>query len=257
MPTGRRGVRTRRPFLFRSMVGPVRSPGLSSQMMCGRFTLRTRDRISLKGSSASELPFKARYNIAPGQTILAIADFGNGPELTSFVWGIIPSWSADGKGFINARCETLEGRPSFSESFQQRRCLIPADGFFEWRRLGRSKQPFYLQMKDESSFAFAGIWDQWNSGELLITSCAIITTTANELVAPLHDRMPAILLPESFDVWLDPETSASALKSLLSPFPSPRMKSHPVSSAVNYPENDNDQLIARMDVEVGTTPSLF
>lgn len=225
--------------------------------MCGRFTLRSRDPIKLKGSGALDLPFEARYNIAPGQTILAIANFGRGPELTSFVWGLIPSWSSDGKGFINARCETLEVKPSFSESFQQRRCLIPADGFFEWRRLGRSKQPFYLQFNDESPFAFAGIWDQWNSDEQLITSCAIITTTANELVRPLHDRMPAILLPESYDVWLDPNTNVSALKKLLSTFPSPRMKSHPVSSAVNYPENDNDQLIRRMDAEVGTTPSLF
>src|SRR5688500_9939796 len=225
--------------------------------MCGRYTLRTRDRIELKGSSPLELPFEPRYNIAPGQTVLAIADFGRGAELASFVWGLIPSWRRDGKGFINARCETLEARPSFSESFQQRRCLIPADGFFEWRRLGRSKQPFYLQLKDESPFAFAGIWDEENNGKELVTSCAIITTTANELVGPLHDRMPAILLPESYDVWLDPDTSVSELKKLLSPFPSPRMKSHPVSSAVNYPENDNDQLIKRMDVEVGTTPSLF
>jgi len=225
--------------------------------MCGRYTLRTRDRINLKGSSPLELPFEARYNIAPGQSVWAIAALGSGPELTSFVWGLIPSWSSDGKGFINARSETLEERPSFSESFQQRRCLIPADGFFEWRRLGCSRQPFYLQLKDESPFAFAGIWDQWNQGEKSISSCAIITTTGNELVAPLHDRMPVILAPESYDVWLDPNTSVPALKKLLSPFPSLRMMSHPVSSAVNYPENDNDQLIKRMDVEVGTTPSLF
>jgi len=154
-------------------------------------------------------------------------------------WGLIPSWSIDGRGFINARAETLDAKPSFSESFQQRRCLIPSDGFFEWRRLGKSKQPFYLQLMDESPFAFAGIWDQWNDGEKSVSSCAIITTTANELVAPLHDRMPAILLPESYDVWLDTNTSVSALKKLLSPFPSP-MKSYPVSTAVNHPENDND-----------------
>jgi putative SOS response-associated peptidase YedK len=230
---------------------------VSSECMCGRFTLRSRDRIKLKGLSNSDLPFEARYNIAPGQTILGIADFGHGPELTSFVWGLIPSWSNDGKGFINARCETLEAKPSFGESFQKRRCLIPSDGFFEWRRLGRSQQPFYLQLKDESPFAFAGIWDQWNNGEELVTSCAIITTAANELVGPLHDRMPAILPAESYDAWLDPNTDRATLKKLLSPFPASQMKSHPVSSAVNHPENDNDQLITRMDVEVGMTPSLF
>ena len=223
--------------------------------MCGRFTLRSRDRIKLKGLTVSELPFESRYNIAPSQSILAIADFGHGTEFTSLTWGLIPSWSSDGKGFINARCETLETKPSFSESFERRRCLIPADGFFEWKKLGRSKQPFYLQLKDESPFAFAGIWDQWSNGEQLVTSCAIITTAANELVGPLHDRMPAILQTESYDAWLDPSTDRATLKKLLSPFPGSKMKSHPVSSAVNYPENDNAELIMRMDVEVGT--SLF
>jgi len=100
--------------------------------MCGRFTLHSRDRIQIKGSSPLDLPFDARYNIAPGQNILAIADFGSGPECRSLVWGLIPSWSSDGKGFINARAETLEDRPSFSDSFRLRRCLIPADGFFEF-----------------------------------------------------------------------------------------------------------------------------
>ena len=231
--------------------------GIVLRVMCGRFTLRTRDRIKLKGLTVSELPFESRYNIAPSQSILAIADFGHGTELTSLTWGLIPSWSSDGKGFINARCETLETKPSFSESFQQRRCLIPSDGFFEWRRLGRSKQPFYFQLKDESPFAFAGIWDQWRNGEQLVTSCAIITTAANELVEPLHDRMPAILQMESYEDWLRPNRDLAALKKLLSPFPASKMKSHPVSSAVNYPENDNGELIKRMDAEVGTTPSLF
>ncbi len=100
--------------------------------MCGRFTLRSSDRIKLKGSHALDLPFEPRYNIAPSQTILAVEDFGQGPELASMVWGLIPSWSSDGKGFINARAETLEEKPSFSDSFRLRRCLIPADGFFEF-----------------------------------------------------------------------------------------------------------------------------
>jgi putative SOS response-associated peptidase YedK len=158
----------------------------------------SRDRIKLKWLSTSEFPVEERYNIAPGQTILAIADFGRGPEPISIVCRLIPSGSNDGKGFINARCETLEERPSFSESFQRRRCLIPADGFFEWRRLG-DRRPFYLQLRDESPLAFGGIWDQWDNGEPLITSCAIITTAANELVGPLQDRMLAILPAESYD----------------------------------------------------------
>ena len=148
-------------------------------------------------------------------------------------------------------------KASFSESYQQRRCLIPSDGFFEWRRLGRSKQPFYLQLKDESPFAFAGIWDQWSNGEQLVASCAIITTAANEVVGQLHDRMPAILLPESYDVWLSCKTDPTLLKKLLMPFPARKMKSYPVSIAVNHPENDSGELVMRVDAEVGTTPSLF
>jgi len=225
--------------------------------MCSRFTLRTRDRIKLKGLYDSHLPFEARYNIAPGQNVAAIGDFGTGLELTALSWGLIPSWSAEEKGFINARAETLEDKPSFGESFRLRRCLIPADGFFEWERVGRSKRPFYFQLSDESQFAFAGIWDQWRSGDKSIKSCAIITTPANELIEPLHDRMPAILRPESYRVWLDPKTDPGVLKEILAPFASSKMKSYPVSSAVNHPENDNKDLIERVDYEVGTTRSLF
>jgi putative SOS response-associated peptidase YedK len=225
--------------------------------MCGRFTLHSRDRIRLKGLNTLDLPFESRYNIAPSQNVLTIADFGKGIEARFLTWGLIPSWSTDGKGFINARAETLEEKPSFSESFQQRRCLIPADGFFEWRRLGRSKQPFYLQLKDEAAFAFAGIWDQWNDGEKSISSCAIITTTANEIVKKLHDRMPAILVPESYDIWLSPNTDSDLLKKLLKPFPAWKMTGHQVSSAVNHPENDCEELVVRVDYEKGMTPSLF
>ncbi|HEY5883563.1 MAG TPA: SOS response-associated peptidase [Pyrinomonadaceae bacterium] len=225
--------------------------------MCGRFTLHSRDRIKLKGSQTLDLPFEARYNIAPSQEVLAIADYGSGPEVRSLLWGLVPSWSLDRKGFINARAETLEERASFSESFQRRRCLIPASGFFEWRNVGRSRQPHYLQLDDESPFAFAGIWDRWRNSESSISSCAIITTAANELVAHLHHRMPAILEPDSYDVWLDRKTDPTELKKLLTPFPAPKMKSHPVSRAVNAPENDSENLIERVDAEVGTTPSLF
>jgi putative SOS response-associated peptidase YedK len=188
---------------------------------------------------------------------LTVVDFGHGVELSSLTWGLIPSWSSDGKGFINARCETLETKPSFSESFRLRRCLIPADGFFEWEQVGRSKRPFYFQLNDESQFAFAGIWDQWGSGEQSTKSCAIITTPANELIEQLHDRMPAILQPELYDAWLNPRTDSATLKEMLAPFPASQMKSHPVSRAVNDPDNDGSDLITRVDAEVGMTQSLF
>src|SRR5215471_18746117 len=142
--------------------------------MCGRFTLHSRDRIRLKGVVDLDLPFEARYNIAPSQNITVIADFGRGPETRSMVWGLIPSWSSDGKGFINARAETLEEKPSFSDSFRFRRCLIPADGFYEWKRSGRGKRPYYIQAGDQNPVMFAGIWDRWRNRDEMITSCAIV-----------------------------------------------------------------------------------
>ena len=225
--------------------------------MCGRFTLHSRDRIKLKGFTALDLPFEARYNIAPSQQILAIADFGGAIEARMLTWGLIPSWSTNGKGFINARAETLEEKPSFSESFRLRRCLIPADGFFEWKRTGREKRPYYIQPRDEEPVMFAGVWDTWRNRGELITSCAIITTAANELVAELHDRMPAILPPEFQDVWLSAKTSRNGLLRMLVPFPASEMKMHPVSATVNSPENDRVDLLAKVDPEIGQTLSLF
>lgn len=226
--------------------------------MCGRFTLKSPKRMKFAQlNGANQPPLLPRYNIAPSQTVLALADFGQGPELSPLTWGLIPSWSKDSKGFINARSETIETKASFSESFQTRRCLIPADGFFEWKRTGKAKQAFYFQLNDESVFAFAGVWDRWTKNGSSINSCAIITTEANELLHPIHDRMPVILHPELYGIWLDPRTGSAELKELLAPFPSSEMKSHPVGSGVNHPENDNAELVVRVDAEVGTTPSLF
>jgi putative SOS response-associated peptidase YedK len=225
--------------------------------MCGRFTLHSRDRIRLKGLATLDLPFEPRYNIAPSQRVLSLGDFGRGLEARLLTWGLIPSWSTDGKGFINARAETLEEKPSFSESFRLRRCLIPADGFFEWKRTGREKRPFYFQVDDEMPFAFAGIWDTWSNRGDVVTSCAIITTAANELVGELHDRMPAMLLDEFHDAWLDPSADRTVLTEMLKPFPSLMMKTYPVSSSVNSPDNDRADLLVRVDTEVGQTLSLF
>jgi len=225
--------------------------------MCGRFTLHSRDRIKIKGFTSLDLPFEARYNIAPSQQILTIADFGRGIETRMLTWGLIPSWSVDGKGFINARAETLEEKPSFSESFRLRRCLIPADGFFEWKRSGREKRPFYFYSRDEEPVMFAGLWDTWRTRGELITSCAIITTAANELVSELHDRMPAILSAHFHEAWLGPKTDRLELLGMLTPFPALKMNTHPVSTSVNSPDNDTLDLLARVDVEVGQTLSLF
>lgn len=225
--------------------------------MCGRFTLHSRDRIKLKGLPSLDLPFEARYNIAPSQEILAIADFGKGIEARMLTWGLIPSWSSDGKGFINARAETLEERPSFSDSFRLRRCLIPADGFFEWKRTGREKRPYYIQPIDQGPVMFAGIWDTWRNRRRMVTSCAIITTPANELVGELHNRMPAILPPEFEDAWLYRKTNRAELLGMLNAFPASEMRAHPVSISVNQPDIDRAELITRVDAESGMTLNLF
>jgi putative SOS response-associated peptidase YedK len=225
--------------------------------MCGRFTLHSRDRIKLKGFAALDLPFEPRYNIAPSQQILVIADFGKGIEARMLTWGLIPSWSTDGKGFINARAETLEEKPSFSESFRLRRCLIPADGFYEWKHSGREKRPYYIYGRDEEPLVFAGIWDTWRNRSEVIASCAIITTAANELVGEMHDRMPAILPPGVPETWLDRRTSRVKLLEMLRPYPASRMNIYPVGHSVNSPDHDAADLLARVDVKVGSTLSLF
>jgi putative SOS response-associated peptidase YedK len=223
--------------------------------MCGRFTLRSVDRIRIALANRVQLDqVVPRYNIAPTQPVLTLTSFDQPEEL---VWGLIPSWSKEPKAIINARAETLENRASFKESFERRRCLILADGFYEWRRAGKSKQAFFFQRKDEGAFAFAGIWDRWRKDGLTIKSCAIVTTSANELLMPVHDRMPVILPENAYELWVDSRVSTSELTKLLEPFPSGEMKSHPVSSKVNFADNEGEDLIERVDVEIGTTPSLF
>ena len=194
--------------------------------MCGRFTLRDPRRAKFDRQPIGGLfNLVPRYNIAPSQSVLAITERNAQLEASFYQWGLVPAWSSLPKGFINARAETLQEKPSFSESFQRRRCLIPADGFYEWKRSGKSKQPYYFQMKDEAPFAFAGIWDQWQGDGRLIVSCAIITTTPNELLASIHDRMPVILSPASHHAWLNDEATPAALAILLCPFPCGRNES--------------------------------
>ena len=226
--------------------------------MCGRFTLKSPGRTKIEGLNRSYLPpLFPRYNIAPSQGVLAIVQREAEREAVFLQWGLIPSWSKEPKGFINARGETLEEKPSFSESFQQRRCLIVADGFYEWARSGKWKQPYYFQLKDERPFAFAGIWDEWYRGDLSINSCAIITTTANDLLAPIHDRMPVILYPKSYEAWLSGDAKLLGLKELLLPYPASEMSSHPVGSDVNKPEIDRPNLVERVEESTGENLSLF
>jgi len=226
--------------------------------MCGRYTLRSRGSGKFYGVPESDLPFLApRYNIAPTQAVPVIVARGGERRLAAFQWGLIPSWSKEPKGFINARAETLADKPSFSESFQRRRCLIPADGFYEWQRHGRSKQPYFFQMKDEAPFAFAGIWDRWQGRGLSITSCAIITTTPNELLATIHDRMPVILDADGQEKWLRSDARTAELTGVLVPFPESRMKSFPVSSRVNGAAADDAELVEEVELRQEPTTGLL
>ena len=226
--------------------------------MCGRFTLKRSDRIKVGGLNHFDLDdFIPRYNIAPSQDILTVVEGASAREARLLQWGLIPSWSKEAKGIINARVETIEDKPSFKESFERRRCLILADGFYEWERNGKISQPYYFQMKDEAPFAFAGIWDRWRSGDRSITSCAIITTTANELLAEIHTRMPVILRPESYDLWLNENSRAADLKDLLVPFPATEMTSHPVGYDVNDVKNDGEGLLSEVVPNMGANMRLF
>lgn len=187
--------------------------GARAYIMCGRFTLtKPPDTITRHFATPAEATeFQPRYNIAPLQTVHAVRMpmEGGGRELIEAQWGLIPAWSRDPKSGlrpINAKAETLTARPMFRESFQHRRCLIPADGFYEWQVVGKRKQPWYIHRKDDDLFAFGGLWEGWQdpfSGNW-VTTCAIVTTPPNELLAPVHDRMPLIIAKSDYDTWLSP-----------------------------------------------------
>ena len=194
-----------------------------------------------------------RYNIAPTQPVVAVhASEGAGRNCEMMHWGLIPSWADDpaiGTRMINARAETVATKPSFRSAFRQRRCLVVADGFYEWQKLERRKQPHYIRLRDGKPFAFAGLWERWNKGEGgPLDTCTIITTSPNELIENLHDRMPVILPPNHFEDWLEPEPLAlSRLQDLLVPYPAEGMEAYPVSTYVNKPANDGPECVARVD----------
>jgi putative SOS response-associated peptidase YedK len=224
--------------------------------MCGRFTLKQPRRIPLAHIGYWRYEdFIPRYNIAPSQEVFTVVQDGEQREARMLQWGLIPYWSKEPKGIINARVETIEEKPSFNDSFQKRRCLIFADGFYEWERNGKISQPYYFQMSDGAPFAFAGIWDRWRSESRSITACAIITTTANELLAQIHTRMPVILEAESYDLWLTGRTAD--VKSLLTPFPASAMTSHTVSRDVNDTKIDDEHLVHPAGPEAGANLRLF
>lgn len=221
--------------------------------MCGRF-VQASDPAAL--SHLFTLPiaaipdFRPRYNLAPTQPALVLRrePQGGEKEATFLTWGLIPSWAKDpsiGNKLINARAETLAEKPAFRAAFRRRRCLVPADGFFEWKKAGKSKQPYFISHQDGSPFAIAGLWEHWQAPDgSVIESFTLITTEPNELVRPLHNRMPAILPRHAFDLWLNPDTDQKRLQALLlTPYPADLLTAWPVSTQVNSPVNDHPDLI--------------
>jgi putative SOS response-associated peptidase YedK len=210
--------------------------------MCGRFYLfstgvAVADLFDLDGP----VEVAPRYNIAPSQAVAVVRLGDHGRELVPLRWGFIPSWAKDAKfAPINARSETAADKPTFRSAMRKRRCLVPADGFYEWMRQGKAKQPFCFRLLDDKPFAFAGLWDRWEGPSGPVETCCILTTAANELVRPAHDRMPVILERPNFEQWLDPaEQDAEALAWMLRPYRAEAMRAYPVSPLVNSPKNDD------------------
>lgn len=242
--------------------------------MCGRFALNSTPRRIARHFDLREEPalFAPRYNIAPTQPVaivrenehLARKHGGKAPrEFTHVRWGLIPSWAKDpaiGNRMINARSETAATKPGYRGAFKYRRCLIPADGFYEWKKsagksAGGGKQPYYIRREDGEPFAFAGLWEHWQSeGGEEMESCTILTTDANDLLKPIHDRMPVILSPSDYALWLDTsQQEREAVTHLLRPPPTAGWEAVPVSTYVNSPKNEGEQCVA----EVGTQGGLF
>ncbi len=195
-----------------------------------------------------------RYNVAPSQPVLTIRQDRSEPvrRLSTMRWGLVPSWAKDsGIGYktINARSETVATTASFREPFKSQRCLVPADGFYEWKREGKTRQPYCFVMNDGELFAFAGLWDRWRDPEgKIVESCTILTTTPNSLLADVHDRMPVILCPDIHDLWLDPAfENVASLSEMLRPFDPALMRRYPVSPRVNHVHNDDAECAEPVD----------
>jgi putative SOS response-associated peptidase YedK len=223
--------------------------------MCGRFTLNQSSSALAEFFCIDNIPDLAtQYNIAPTQKVATVLHNPetNQRQFHQLTWGLIPGWMKDpkmGVKLINARSETVAEKPAFRAAFHHRRCLVLADGFYEWKRENGQKQPFYFRLSDGQPFAFAGLWERWrspqhNSDGEEIRSCTILTTTANELVQPIHERMPVILAPQDYDLWLNSQMPTSeALQQLLCPYPAEAMTAYPVSRLVNNSRQNSSECI--------------
>ncbi|WP_438432900.1 SOS response-associated peptidase [Gorillibacterium sp. sgz500922] len=217
--------------------------------MCGRYTITvTMEELESMLQVGPWENYRPRYNVAPGQMIPAVVAQDGANRLGELRWGLIPSWAAspqEGLKLINARSETVADKPSFRRLFERKRCAVPADGFYEWDKRGGTRQPYRFVRKDRSLFAMAALYDTWVGPDgAKLSSVTILTTEANALMAPIHDRMPVILRPEDLSVWLDrTRFDSKALQAMLRPFDAEAMQAYPVSSAVGNVKNDTPELL--------------
>lgn len=216
--------------------------------MCGRYALTTTSEALMEHFQLlRQVRFQPSYNIAPARKILNIVELENGSrKAVNLFWGLVPSWAKDSKNsahLINARMETVREKPSFRSAFKQRRCLIPASGFYEWQRLEPGKQAFHIHRQDQRLFAFAGLWEQWQHDAETLYSCTIITTAATEVMQPIHDRMPVIIPTEHYHDWLDKAAGADQVFDLLNNQAYVDMTASPVGDWVNNPTHDDERCI--------------
>jgi putative SOS response-associated peptidase YedK len=212
--------------------------------MCGRFTLRARLNLIVKELSLfGDLDEPPRFNIAPTQPVPVVRKDAEGRRTVAVArWGLCPAWAAEAKpnaAMINARSETVEEKPAFRSAFKRRRCLVLADGYYEWRAAGKFKQPYFIRRADDAPFGFAGLWETRPGADgSPLETCTVITTAANDLTRSVHDRMPVIFDPDAWDAWLAPDADPATLLALLQPYPSDRLAIGPVSPLVNSSRND-------------------
>jgi putative SOS response-associated peptidase YedK len=236
-----------------------------NELMCNRYRLTyAKPYLAERFEATGEIEDGPRYNIAPTQQVVTVSKEGGkkNRKLTAMRWGLVPSWAKDmsiGTQTLNARSETVTTKPAFRDSILMKRCLIPADGFYEWRKVGPVKQPYCFEVGEGEVFAFAGLWAEWTSpdGEI-IESCTILTTVANSLVAEIHDRMPVIVPPDKYDVWLDPDVNDfEAIRDILKPYDANLMRRYPVSRKLNNSKIDDAESAMPVALDGPTQGQLF
>ncbi|MDM9382938.1 SOS response-associated peptidase [Chlorogloeopsis sp. ULAP01] len=225
--------------------------------MCGRFTLSVIPEVLAQAFHLEQVPdIEPQYNIAPTQMVGTVLynSQNHKREFQQLRWGLIPSWAKDssmGAKLINARAETVAEKPAFRSAFKRRRCLVVADGFYEWQKQDGKKQPYYFRLQNGQPFGFAGLWEEWESPQKQqIKSCTILTTQANDLLQPLHDRMPVILTEQDYQMWLNCQMQEpEVLQQLLQPYKSEEMIGYPVSTLVNNPKHNSSECIIGLNTE--------